>query len=467
MFRSLCSSPQFMSLPNVERQVKASAMLQKAICLLVPMTLIFQLDVGSTVFATEIFLPLAAIFIVIMKGKISLNKYMQSILVLLILYLVAQIFSDLWNDVDYDQYSRGWARIFLFMVNILSIYILIDNKRAHLMLFVVGIALGRIITTLSGIEDGTFPWKIGLSKPVALIVIVSCISLPWLKSRRAYLATFTIMCLGLFDIVMDFRSHGFVLIGVAALLLGSAAVRRGVKRQGVGGLRPIFGISIAGLIAAFSAFQFYILAAESGWLSERATRKFEMQVEEADAPLLVAGRSETLVYFEVIFDSILIGHGSWPRDPYYAGKLVTERYEMGLSHSLSRPANDSIPIHSHFFGSWIEAGLIGASFWGYVLFLIAKSVMKSSIGNSPMRPLYLYGAVLLIWDIFFSPFSGFRRLETAFLIVVVLRSLLQRRGLRRKTKKHARRGSRVGRHGRHRGKRSGVDHGVVTATVYR
>lgn len=177
---------------------------------------------------------------------------------------------------------------------------------------------------------------------------------------------------------------------------------------------------------AFVAYEFYAYAAESEWLSERATSRFEAQVEDAEVPLVIAGRSEALVYFEAILDSVLIGHGSWPENSYYAEKLVDERYEHGLSTNRAKPKDASVPIHSHFFGGWIEAGLVGGIYWAYIVVLIVKSLLRSSFGISHMRPLYLYGAVLLLWDVFFSPFSGFRRLETAFLIVIVLRSLLQR-----------------------------------------
>ncbi|MEM9360954.1 MAG: hypothetical protein AAGB04_32705 [Pseudomonadota bacterium] len=199
-------------------------------------------------------------------------------------------------------------------------------------------------------------------------------------------------------------------------------------------------MSITGLMAALAAYHIYVFAANSGWLSENANRKFETQVRQADVPLIVAGRSEVLVYFEAIFGSIVIGHGSWPRDAYYAEQLATARVEKGLSNNLAASADNSIPIHSHIFGSWIEAGILGGLFWLNVVFLIVKSLLKSSAGASPMRPLYLYGAALLLWDIFFSPFSGFRRLETAFLIVVVLRSLLQRRqAVRARTRRFRRR----------------------------
>lgn len=419
-------------------------MLFKAICFFAPLSIALQIDVGSQIFAAELLLPCVASMIFLTKGKPYVSSHAIFLMQLGLVYFFAQILSDVWNQSAYEQYSRGWARIFLFLLNIISIYIILDNRRSNLILFCIGFALGRIWITYSGFDGDAIPWKIGLAKPVALLTIVICILTPGLKGRTAYTTGLVMLVLGVFDIVMDFRSHGAVLIFASVLLVGSAILQKRWRGQRKSGLRPLIGMSVAGSIALLVAFQVYVYAAESGWLSENASRKYETQVRDADAPLLVAGRSETLVYFEAIFDSIIVGHGSWPRDIYYAERLAIERYERRLSHGTAGVTDDSIPLHSHIFGSWIEAGIAGGFFWLNVVILISKSLTKSFVGESHLRPLYVYGAALLLWDVFFSPFSGFRRLETAFLTVIVLRSLLQRqssrkvRGRRRRRKRRRR-----------------------------
>ena len=415
-------------------------MLFKIMCFLAPVSIVFQIDIGSQVFAAEIIIPCLASIIVLSKKKIHFSHDIRLMIKFALAYFAAQIISDLWNQSDFDQYSRGWARIILFLANIVAIYIIIGNRRSHLVLFCLGFALGRFWITYTGFEGDGIPWKIGLAKPVALALIVICIVTPIFRGRHAYLAALILLALGVFDIVMDFRSHGAVLIVVAVILMSSAFLRQQTSNRGAAGLKPFLGLSITSLIAMFAAYQIYVYAADAGWLSENANRKFETQVRQADVPLIVAGRSELLVYFEAIFGSIIVGHGSWPRDQYYAEQLATARVEKGLSKSPVASADNSIPIHSHIFGSWIEAGILGGLFWFNIIILIVKSLIKSGAGISSMRPLYLYGAALLLWDIFFSPFSGFRRLETAFLIVVVLRSLLQRqKSVRARTKGRRRR----------------------------
>jgi len=409
----------------MQEREPASLML-KVVCLLAPMSIAFQIEIGSQVFAAELLLPCIALILLVIGKNHYFDRDFRVILSIGLAYLTAQVMADLWNETSFDQYSRGWARIIIFLINLFSIYILIDNKRTNLILFCLGFSLGRIFITLSGMEGDVIPWKIGLAKPVALLVIVCCIFGAKNNALKTYTCVVILTALGLFDILMDFRSHGSVLIAVAILLLTSSFVEKRSKSRKTRELHSTLALLMGLGIAAFGAFQFYSHAARSGWLSERAIGKFEAQVDQTDTSVLIAGRSELLVYFEAIFDSFLLGHGSWPRNAYYAEKLADERYDRGLSNSLVRSADEDIPIHSHVFGSWVEAGIVGGLFWINILILVVRSLARSSAGSSQMRPLYLYGAILLTWDVFFSPFSGFRRIETAFLIVIVLRSLRQR-----------------------------------------
>ena len=425
-FRSLGAAQTFYLMSDSMQTKTADSFILKVVCFLIPASIVFQVNAGSQIFLPELLLPSAAAVIFINSHSKIIGRELTFLLTLGSAYLFFQFLSDIWNHTSFDQYSRGWARIILFLLNLISIYIIIDNKRSRLLTFCLGFAFGRICITALAFDGDTIPWKIGLAKPMAMLAILLCVTMPMPSRLRACLSSAVLASLGIFDILMDFRSHGSVLLLISMILLTSTFMKHRPSRHQSRALRPALYVLIAVGIAGFSAYQFYSFAAQSGWLSENATRKYQVQVEGTDAPLIVAGRSEVLVYFEAMFDSVLIGHGSWPRDAYYAEKLAERRYSQGLSPHLRQPTDDSIPIHSHIFGSWIEAGIVGGLFWINILFLIYKSILRSSQGQSQMRPLYLYGAMLLAWDILFSPFSGFRRLETALLIVILLRSLLQR-----------------------------------------
>lgn len=401
-------------------------MLVKLFCFLAPMMVGIEFDLAGGLFAAEIVLPICAAIQVFFKGRTVKDNYFELVIFAGLIYLFGMFVSDLWNQSSYEQYSRGWARVIFFLLNFASIYVLIDNHRSRLLLFAAGLAAGRIWLSLDTIDGDVIAWKLGLAKPVTLLLLIFVVIVPFLNGPRNLLSPILLILVGFANIVADFRSLGGVLIVVGALM-GFSALRRTLNLRGKSKqTSPTFALTIVALFSVTAAFYFYTYAADNGWLSERAKNKFVAQVDQSDAPLLVAGRNELLVSLEAILDAPILGHGSWPEDPYYAEKLATLRYDYGLSNNAVASESDLIPTHSHLFGGWVEAGLAGGGFWTFILFLVGRALSKSLQGHSYMRPLYIYSAVLLIWDILFSPFAGFRRVETAFLVIVVLRALLQR-----------------------------------------
>ena len=403
-------------------------MLKTALCFLAPVTVAIEIDFAGGLFLAEILLPCLALSFVARRG-LAISKIDRKIVIIFQLsgiYLAGLITSDLWNGSSFEQYSRGWARLAVFLVNLASIYILIGNRRSRLIAFTLGLAAGRILLTIIDADDITLNWKLGFSKPAALLSALFCVAL-YSKSRFLGRNSPAILFgLGTYNLLMDFRSLGGVLIASAVLLLASDLKNMlGKHRQRSSG-HALGVIAVCVLIATGLSFELYSHAAKSAWLGEAAISKFRAQTEKTSLPLLVAGRSELLVSLEAIWDAPLLGHGSWPENRYYADKIALTRYEQRLSENTALPDTDLIPTHSHLFGSWVEAGLPGGIFWIATLGLVGLTLTRSYDGYSALRPLYVYCSVLLIWDILFSPFSGFRRLETAYLLVVSIRGLLQR-----------------------------------------
>jgi hypothetical protein len=99
--------------------------------------------------------------------------------------------------------------------------------------------------------------------------------------------------------------------------------------------------------------------------------------------------------------------------------LVYLKRQLGY---VTGPANNLglIPTHSHFFGGWVEAGLIGAIFWGWVLSLPLRAIIRLFHSNDPHMPLLSFIAFFLIWDILFSPFGAIRRFLIPFYTIVMI-----------------------------------------------
>jgi hypothetical protein len=402
-------------------------MVMNAICLIIPMTVAVQFNVAGGLFLTELLLPIFAIsHFFFGKTNNSNHKYINVTIVACLIYLASLMLSDIWNQSSFDQYSRGWSRIISFLSNLISLYILANNHRIRILLMAVGFAIGRIWLSFDVFDGYVIPWKLGLAKPTTLMLIVLCATLPFLRSPRNLVSPLLIIALGLINIISDFRSLGGVLILTGTLLTVSALLGPQNLRARPRQFRSMLTIIVILGGAAALAKSFYSYSAHNEWLSERAHNKFEAQAQRSQLPLLIAGRNELLVSLEAIFDAPILGHGSWPENPYYADRLAILRYQYNLYDRIGPAENDLIPTHSHILGSWVEAGIAGAGFWALILSFAGRALSLSLRGHSQMRPLYIYSAILLIWDILFSPFAGFRRLESAFLIVVLLRSLLQR-----------------------------------------
>ena len=95
-----------------------------------------------------------------------------------------------------------------------------------------------------------------------------------------------------------------------------------------------------------------------------------------------------------------------------AGYIAVPEDEEGL-----------IPAHSHLLGAWVEAGLMGAVFWAWILSLPVRVLIKPHGMMDYLTPLMAFVAFLLIWDIFFSPYGAELRFLTPYYVVVMMTHL--------------------------------------------
>ncbi len=66
----------------------------------------------------------------------------------------------------------------------------------------------------------------------------------------------------------------------------------------------------------------------------------------------------------------------------------------------------------------MEAGIIGACFWIYILFLTLRAIAPA-ISNSPfLAPIYCYTLIEFTWSILFSPTISVGILPESFMIIV-------------------------------------------------
>ena len=121
-------------------------------------------------------------------------------------------------------------------------------------------------------------------------------------------------------------------------------------------------------------------------------------------------------------DSPIIGYGSWPldREGFYlqACELSGKKPDPNF-YRLGYPL---IPTHSHILCAWVEHGIGGLVFWGYVIFFYVRQILRPVVDEKRLG-LYLAVAVLsVIWHVLFSPIAG--RIEQSVVIALVANDAL-------------------------------------------
>jgi len=152
-------------------------------------------------------------------------------------------------------------------------------------------------------------------------------------------------------------------------------------------------------------------------LGNAAKSKYE--AESGAYGLLLGGRTEILVSIQAVMDSPIIGHGSWAKNWDYAEMIDTLRRKFGYA-SQGVGELGLIPTHSHLMGGWVEAGILGAVFWLWVLFLPVRTLTVLLQTRSRLAPLIVFLAMSLVWDVLFSPYGAERRFVTPYYVIVMM-----------------------------------------------
>jgi hypothetical protein len=397
------------------RPIAVKGVLGDLFCFLVPALMFLSVHVGGVLFASDVCLMAAFPFVVYRHREWLRTKPVKTFLCLGALWLVAQVVTDIVRHTPYEDYSRGWSKIFLTLTHFATIALLIRNSRKRLVLYGAGLTLGGVLTFL--IEPNEFaendPWKFGLAIPITLII---CLAAGMLARRNRIAAAALLAAIGALNILLGFRSLGAICLAAAIYsyfrLLPKFAELKIHKWQGL----LIAGVLIAGMWGIFSIYGY---GAKSGLFGEIEREKYAIQ-SSGVAGLLLGGRSEILVSSVAIYDSPLIGHGSWAKDPFYQALLATTLSELGYeSMGEEEDSEGLIPTHSYLFGAWVESGIVGALFWFWVLWCTAGTLLRAT-GREPMLPFFAFVGMLLAWNVLFSPYGAEGRFTATYFVYAMM-----------------------------------------------
>lgn len=396
-----------------------------ALAFLIPAVQFIQLHVVGTLYASDL-LALATSVIGVASGSRALGRRPpRTFLVLGVVWLLAQVLSDLIRATAFRDYARGWAMIVFALLNFAALYLLLSNRR-RIVLCTLGFIAGGLLTYLfspSSFADA-YPWKFGYGYSITLSVVLIAV---FFNSRhRKTLAIAAIMTAAGLNLYYDYRSVAGECFVAAAYLLLSMAMRRRGHREKYSS--PAMAL-IACIVLALSVtglFRIYAYCAGNGLLGYAAWQKYEIQ-SSGRYGVLIGGRGDFLTGLAAAADSPVVGHGSWARDWRYAPREDAMFAELGYKTS-DEADSWTIPAHSYLVGAWVHAGILGALFWLWVLSLPVRVLMRPQAEDEPLAPMAAFFSASLIWDILFSPFGAAARLKASFIVVTLMWILDAHRG---------------------------------------
>ena len=393
----------------------------------IPIMRFVEFKIVGRLFLTEIILICLFPILLFNNRTLLASPLPKMMILLLTVWLAEQIATDLIRHTPFVDFIRGWAKIAITIINFSTLYILIFGKRRRIVLFTIGLALGGILCYYFNphMYAADYPWKFGVGESLTwlLIIAVCGVNVRWFFLRISIIS-FAIAV----NLYLGFRSYaGICFLTAAYVFIQWLWVLKDAKKIDLS-LKNLMVIGLVFFAVSFIFLKTYGHMARQGMLGENARQKYEQQAG-GELGLLIGGRSEILVSLRAIMDSPIIGHGSWAKDYRYVNELIYLKRMLGYYPGQSNELG-LIPTHSHLFGAWVEAGILGAVFWIWVLSLPVRGMVNLIIVKEYLTPLFVFFGFLLIWHVIFSPFGAELRFLIPFCIVVMM-SLLKPRTRRK------------------------------------
>jgi hypothetical protein len=387
--------------------------------LLIPATQFFELKMVGRLFMPDMLLMLILPKLLLDYGQRLRSRLPMIFIFFAFLWFFGQVATDIVRGTVFSDYVRGWAKIAFTLVNFCALYLLLYGHRRRLILYAVGLAAGGLISYFvnPNLYAVDYPWKFGYGAPITWFLIFLAAGIIKHRSMGPYIASGIFIGAAALNIFMGFRSLGGICFLTASYILVQA--RWGTRLASVSTrARQAFLIGLVLVVSGVAVYKMYDYSARSGLLGEGAKENYEMQAS-GKYGLFLGGRSEVLVSSRAILDSPFLGHGSWAKDDQYSMLLTELRRQAGY---IAGPEDEEglIPAHSHLLGAWVEAGFLGAIFWGWVLSLPARVLLRPHILMDRLTPLMVFFAFLVIWDILFSPYGAVARFVTPYYGVVMM-----------------------------------------------
>lgn len=409
---------------NLLRRVK----MLNVLAFVVPATQFMEIKAIGRLFLPDVLLACMLPMLFLAHGKRLRARLPMIFILLAISWFIGQVATDIIRGSVFDDYVRGWAKIGFTLVNFCALYLLLHGHPRRLILYAAGLAVGGLISYFlnPNLYAADYPWKFGYGASITWVLILLAVAVINRNRMGPYIASGILVAAAALNLFMDFRSLGGICFLTASYLFVQARWREQLSNIRAHP-RQVLLIGLVIAVAGLGVFEMYKYAARTGLLGEDAHEKYMSQAS-GEYGLFLGGRSEILVSGRAILESPFLGYGSWAKDREYSSLLVELRRQAGYMAGTEEE-EDLIPTHSYLLGAWVEAGLLGAIFWAWVIILTIRGLFRPQSMMEGPTPLIAFIAFLLIWDILFSPYGSMGRFVAPYYVVAMMTCLEAYRGL--------------------------------------
>jgi hypothetical protein len=396
------------------------------------LTLLFSgiyLQFSGRLFVAELLFFVVFLSMVI-KGSLQHYLFHSKLVIainLLILALLGQIISDVHRNSEIQYFIKGSLLIFFTIVNLIVIAKIVDKKLNRYLVVVVLYSISSMTSYViqPKIFEDASPWKFGFGYPITAIFFAAVTYKRQLKPQ-------TILASSLLLVVVDFifgaRSLALITIfaGVMSFVSRKGQLEYLSKDESENFDKKVqsktrhstLGLFVLVMIVGSLVFFGYKSAVTKGLLGSEAELKF-IQQTSTNTNLLFTSRSEVFSQFVAIRSSPIVGHGSYaPLTAEIREKLLPWLIENRLQSNLIQLESGIryvIPVHSGIFGFWVWFGILSVPFFIYT-FKLAFAVIRTKRSS----PIIYYFAILICWDILFSPFGMYARMQYPITLIGML-----------------------------------------------
>lgn len=379
-----------------------------------------KISVGGEMFIGE----LLSFFVVFVNiNKLYTPKLMKSMLGLIIIWICAQIISDIVNDTAFINTIKGTGAPLFLIITTLACTHYFRNKTELIPYFFLGIVIGLWLSMSFGNPYYVYnPWKWGMGRAIALSLLIYFSY--WYRGKKNIVIYAAILFLFV-SLLQSSRSLGGMLLLSVIIYFGLKRINNLKKWRHIKSkkITTISIILIAIFVVVILNFVLGILFTSDWFLTnlpDEDAQKYRIQAA-SDLGVVLGGRSEIVVSLEAFLDKPLFGHGSWPENYDYMYRYIDIMDLLGSSQldyktAISLVTSGLIPSHSYLMGALIWGGIFAGLFWLFIIYKIFDVIVKQS---HTLSLLQVYLSITTLWNILFSPFGADARWLTALTLWII------------------------------------------------